>query len=834
MSDPQVTLTIDGLRVTVPAGTLIVDAAKKAGIDIPVFCYHPKLEPVGMCRMCLVEIGRARRDRGTGQPVRGDDGEPVIDFSPKLETACTTAVGEGWVVRGLSEKAKAGRKEIVEFLLTSHPLDCPICDKGGECPLQNLTMAHGPGKSRFLHDEKARLAKHVPLGDLIVLDRERCIQCGRCVRFQEEIVGEPVIGFSQRGRGLEITTFSEPGFDSIFSGNTSDICPVGALTTTDFRFEARPWELRAAASICPHCPVGCNLTLNTRRQPDRGGQITVQRVMPRQNEMVNEIWICDKGRFAHHYAASPERLRRPMVRKSNALVEATWEEALARAAQGLRAAGGKVVGIAGGRASNEDLFNFRRLLEGVGGRAVLDEWMAGGDHAQKLGAGSKADLGSYGAGDAILVVAADLHEEAPIWWLRVRQAARRGAKIVVASALPTSLDPVANEIVRFPAGDAALAVLNVVHALTGDSTVEASAEPYEHAAAALRGAEDVLIFFGREGLDAAGSSALAGECATLLASLGCAGRARSGLIPVWPRSNTQGAWDMGLRPPSTGLKEALSDAKAAYVMAADPLRDDPGLAEALSGVDFLIVQELFLTDTARRAEVVFPAQAFTEREGSLTTGDRRVQRFYPSVPPMPEARADWRILAEVGNALGLALPGSSPAAVMLEIAASVPDYRGASYGELARVEAQWPIVGGDDLYYGGTAYRNEQGLGVKLVPAAERGEDFSLESHDLPVARERAPLMLLPVARLYDAGTTVGASEILRAHLEQASVALNPEDASRLGIGDREAVEVRWDGRVRRVNARVRASVPPGLAIVPRSMSLELRGVRPVEVRRAE
>jgi NADH-quinone oxidoreductase subunit G len=366
----------------VPAGTLIVDAAKRAGIDIPVFCYHPKLEPVGMCRMCLVEIGRPRRDRSTGEVVRGDDGQAVIDFSPKLETACTTPVGEGWEVR-VSEAVRAGRREILEFLLTSHPLDCPICDKGGECPLQNLTLAHGPGKSRFLYEDKAHLAKRVPLGDLIVLDRERCIQCGRCVRFQEEIVGEPVIGFSERGRQLEIATFSNPGFDSIFSGNTADICPVGALTTTDFRFEARPWELRASASICPHCPVGCNLTLNTRRQPDSGGRITVQRVMPRQNEAVNEIWICDKGRFAHHYAASPARIRRPLVRRGEALVETTWEDALARAAEGLRAAGGQVVGIAGGRASNEDLFNFRGLIEGLGGRAVLDEGMAGGDLAQR-------------------------------------------------------------------------------------------------------------------------------------------------------------------------------------------------------------------------------------------------------------------------------------------------------------------------------------------------------------------------------------------------------------------------------------------------------------------
>jgi NADH-quinone oxidoreductase subunit G len=324
MSESLVTLTIDNREVTVPKGTLIIDAAKMVGIEIPVFCYHPKLEPVGMCRMCLVEIGRPAWDRAKNEPILDQDGKPVINFGPNLETSCTTPVGEGWVVRVNSERAIKERRQVVEFLLTSHPLDCPICDKGGECPLQNLTMAHGPGKSRFLFDEKIRLDKHVPLGDLIFLDRERCIQCARCTRFQERLVGEPVIGFTERGRKLEIVTFSTPGFDSYFSGNTTDICPVGALTTADFRFGARPWELNAAASICPHCPVGCNLTLNTRREARAGGLEVIKRVMPRQNEAVNEIWICDKGRFAHHFAASPKRLRRPLVRVKGELKEVDW------------------------------------------------------------------------------------------------------------------------------------------------------------------------------------------------------------------------------------------------------------------------------------------------------------------------------------------------------------------------------------------------------------------------------------------------------------------------------------------------------------------------------
>src|SRR3990172_6719821 len=284
-----VSLTIDGKQVTVTEGTLIVNAAKKAGVDIPVFCYHPKMEPVGMCRVCLVEVGRPVVDRASGETPREPDGSPKIQYFPKLETACTTPVSEGMVVVGTSQNAKAGREDILEFLLTSHPLDCPICDKGGECPLQNLTMGYGPGTSRYLYAEKKHLAKNVPLGELIYLDRERCIQCARCVRFPSEVVDDPVIGFHQRGRSLEIVTFSEPGFDSHFSGNTTDICPVGALTTADFRFGARPWEMNSAASICSQCPVGCNIVFNVRREAKADGQVVVKRVMPRQNEAVNEI-----------------------------------------------------------------------------------------------------------------------------------------------------------------------------------------------------------------------------------------------------------------------------------------------------------------------------------------------------------------------------------------------------------------------------------------------------------------------------------------------------------------------------------------------------------------
>ncbi|HLF27101.1 MAG TPA: 2Fe-2S iron-sulfur cluster-binding protein, partial [Anaerolineae bacterium] len=363
-----INLFIDDTPVAVPKGTMVVDAAKKIGTDVPVFCYHPKLDPVGMCRMCLVEIGRPKIDPQTKQPVLGADGQPEIAWGPKLETGCTTPVSAGMRVRTSSERVKAAQKDVLEFLLTSHPLDCPICDKGGECPLQNLTLGYGPGVSRFDYAHKQHLDKHFPLGALITLDKERCIQCARCIRFQEEIADDHVLGFNERGRTLEIATFSDPPFYSKFSGNTTDICPVGALTTTDFRFRARPWEMINLPSICPHCPVGCNLTLGTRRSKQSGGHWEILRVMPRQNEAVNEIWICDKGRFAYHYTEAQGRLRQPLIRKDDKLAPASWNEALAMVAEKFKAAGEGLVTVSGGRLSNEDLFNLKQLAEHQSGR----------------------------------------------------------------------------------------------------------------------------------------------------------------------------------------------------------------------------------------------------------------------------------------------------------------------------------------------------------------------------------------------------------------------------------------------------------------------------------
>ncbi len=804
----QVTLTIDGKQVTVPDGTLVADAAKLAGVDIPVFCHHPKLEPVGMCRMCLVEIGRPMFDRATGQIVM-ENGQPKIQFMPKLETACTNPVSEGMVVLTQTAKAKEGQKGTVEFLLTSHPLDCPICDKGGECPLQNLTMEHGPGKSRFIYDEKLHLDKQVPLGELIWLDRERCIQCARCIRFQDEIAGEAVLGFDERGRNTQIVSLSDPGFDSVFSGNTTDICPVGALTTADFRFGARPWELKAQASICTQCPVGCNTTLNTRREARAGGDIVIKRVMPRQNEEVNEIWLCDKGRFAHHYTESKKRLTKPQIRKDEKLARASWDAAAKLAAENFSASKKDFVILASGRLANEDLFNLKSLADHAGGRAILYSDMGGGDLTALVGVGAGTNLGKLGEGDAILVMASDLYEEAPIWYLRVKQAADRGATLIVANPRETKLDKFAKFSIRYSYGDEVKAV---------NDFGKKSKISDEFAKA-----KNAIVFFGSEGLGLNGTSAVASACADLLKETGHIGRASNGLIGVWQRANDQGAWEVGLQP-EEDLAKALKG-KAVYIVGADPVGDDPKLAKALEGAEFVAVQDILETATTEIADVVLPAQAFSEREGTFTSGERRVQRFYAAVPPTGDSKPDFVITSMIAKQMNIVLEGTSVSVVFDILANSIEAFTDLSYAKLAEVRPQWPIVGRGDVYYGGTTYENKHGLGVQLVPAAQVGGTVRIPKvkKEAVLRPKEKELLAVPVNKLYDRGVTVSPAELLDERIGEATVSLHPEAAERLGVEAGTRVKISFDGVSGEAVVKIDDTISAGVALVPRSMGIAIK-----------
>jgi NADH-quinone oxidoreductase subunit G len=804
----QVTITIDGKQALVPDGSLLVDAAKIAGVDIPVFCHHPKLEPAGMCRMCLVEIGRPMVDRATNQVVM-ENGQPKIQFMPKLETACTNRVSEGMVVLTQSEKAKAGQRGTVEFLLTSHPLDCPICDKGGECPLQNLTMAHGPGKSRFIYDEKQHLAKQVPLGELIYLDRERCIQCARCIRFQDEVAGEAVLAFDERGRTTQIISISDPGFDSVFSGNTTDICPVGALTTTDFRFAARPWELQAQASVCTQCPVGCNTTLNTRREAKAGGDVVVKRVMPRQNEEVNEIWLCDKGRFGYHYTESKKRLSKPMIRKDDKLARATWDAATKLAAENFVADKKNFVVLASGRLANEDLFNLKSLVDHAGGTALMYSDMGGGELTQLVGVGAGTNIGHMGKGDAIMVVASDLYEEAPIWWLRVKQAADRGATLIVVNPRATKLDKFAKFTVRYEYGEE-------VKAITDFSKKTKISDEFTKA-------RNAIVFFGSEGLSVNGTSALASTCASLLQDTGHVGRANNGLIGVWQRANDQGAFEIGFQP-EADLEKALKG-KSVYIVGADPVGDSPALAKALKSAKFIAVQDVLDTATTEIADVVFPAQAYTEREGTYVSGERRVQRFYPAVPVTGDSKPDFAITAMVAKQMGVILEGSAASVVFDILSHSVDAFAELNYGRLAETHVQWPIVGRGDLYYGGTTYENIGGLGVQLIPTAQTAGTVRIPKvRKEAVLRPREKeLLAVPVNKLYDLGVTmIFSAELLAKRIGIAAIRMESATAKKLGVEDGQQVNLGFEGGGGEAFVKIDDSVEAGVVLVPRSMGLAI------------
>jgi len=937
-SDPKlVTITIDGRPLEVPAGLGIVDAANRAGVEIPIFCHHPSLEPVGMCRMCLVEVGMPKVDRATGEVVRDEAGEPVIQFMPKLQAGCTTRAAAGMAVRTATPEVADARRSVLEFLLTSHPLDCPVCDKGGECPLQNLTMRYGPGQSRFTWGEKFHFEKPVPVGPLIVLDRERCVLCARCIRFQDEIAADGVLGFENRGRGMEIVSFSDPPFDSYFSGNTTDICPVGALTTRDFRFQARAWEVVGKPSVCAHCPVGCNTMIDTRFV----GQ--VERVMPRRNDAVNEIWICDKGRFAHHFAAAPERLGMPLVRRDGRLVEASWDEALGEVADRLKAirdahGPGAIGGIAGDSVPNEDLYLFGRFLRAIIGTNHVDHrpGIVRDDILARAGAGAGTRLADLGAGTAVVVAGLDVEEEAPVLFLNLFKAIRSGAKVVVLGGRPQKLDPHAEAALRWRYGaeDSLLAALlrGVMEAkgatggggaseaegspggggasewnsrlgafgrasayadgsdagASGGSDVSVTeredekraaawselwaavadhtpdrlagvhpvhAETLDAAVAAIAGAASVLVLYGRE----AAELGLVPALAALATVAGRPGAAGSGLVAVGPHANSQGAADMGLLPgwlpgyrsvADAAAREALGavwpapppeapgmDAaamlaggvRALYVVGTDPAGDDPRAAAALEGMDLVVVHELFLTETAKRAHVVLPAQSVPERPGTFTNMLRRVQRFYAAVKPVGRARMDWKILRDLGQRMGVPEPFASPDDVMDEIARAVPQYAGLTYDTLGASPPPAPtdmllpfapLTEARKVSYAGTAYENEYGEGL-VWPVPEGGAaglDWRPREPASPAGGDGA-LRLIPTRALYDAGTMLAPTNLLRPLIPPPHVVLSPFDAAARGIADGALVRLTTAHGSAETVARVRDGVTPGTVLAPEGLA---------------
>ncbi|MBA3865121.1 MAG: (2Fe-2S)-binding protein, partial [Solirubrobacterales bacterium] len=423
----QIALTIDGREVSAVEGEMLHDAARKGDVEIPVFCYEPKLgEPVGACRMCLVEI----------------------EGIPKLQTSCSTPVREGMVVHTRTEQVKQAQSAVVEFLLVNHPLDCPVCDKGGECPLQDITQGWGPGKSRVI-DEKRHFQKPIELSPLVAIDRERCILCYRCVRFSQEVSEDAELQLLDRGDRTFVGTFDDRPYVAPFHGNITELCPVGALTSYTYRFRARPWDIEQAGSVCTLCPSQCNVSFTVRDEK-------VKRVLGRDNAEVDDGWLCDRGRYGFEMFGDEKRVDGPRLKGGAA---ADWETAIAKAAEGLRAAGaGKVAAIVGD-ASNEEALMVQGLLREALGSPHVDSRPSRGAGREAIVRLAQPDISAQvrdiDNAEVILVLGTDPLHSSPIFDLRIRKAIRRnGARLAVVTERPTALDGGAEAIARFAPGQA--------------------------------------------------------------------------------------------------------------------------------------------------------------------------------------------------------------------------------------------------------------------------------------------------------------------------------------------------------------------------------------------
>lgn len=672
--DDLVTITVDGQEIRAAKGTLLWEACKARGIDIPIFCYHTKLGPVGACRTCLVEV-------------EGMTKGPI--------TACSTPITDGMVVRTRSPLAQKAQRGIFEFLLANHPLDCPICDRGGECPLQDQTFAYGPGTSRYI-EPKRHHVKPITLGPTIALDRERCVLCWRCVRFCSEVAEDKSIILLSRGDHSMVGTFQDEPYVSNFSGNVVELCPVGALTARKQRFNFRPWELQNRPSICPHCPMGCNINMSVRKNDE------VIRFLSRDNPDVDDSWLCDRGRFGFEFINSPERLASPLIRRGDGFEEVSWHEAFAFIAARVQPIleeeqGADVVaGIASPRLSNEDLFTFKRFMTGVIGSAHVDHYprpdvALTAPQAQAMArlSAAVAPISGLDRATTIVLLGADPSRREPVMELRIRLAVNRhGAKLVVLNPEETSLDAKANASLRYePSAIAAFArslAAAVGAEVPTDDAVGRIASTY------LQSGPIVVLYDDTfEGVTDKGDALAAID--ELVAAL--SGRAEVGVIPLLDDCNSMGARDLGLTPAGpSGFEWGVpeidrllapgNDVRVAFVLGANLARDVPGAAEALRNLDFLVVSELMLTETARLADVILPAASFAEKRGTFTNTERRVQALHDNVPSPGIARADWDILTDLSQYFANPLDYAMPEDVWNDIRRTVPVYAGVSYAEV--------------------------------------------------------------------------------------------------------------------------------------------------------
>ena len=807
-----VTFSIDGKDVTVPKGTLIIRAAEQLGIMIPRFCDHPLLDPVGACRQCVVDVEGQRK--------------PLM--------ACTSEAMDGWEVKThlTSDVAEKAQRGTLEFLLVNHPLDCPMCDKGGECPLQDQALEHGSNESRFV-DQKRRYDKPVAVSPLVLLDRERCVLCARCTRFSEQISGDPFIELFERGALEQVAIYEDEPYESYFSGNVIQICPVGALTSADYRFKARPFDTRSSKSICNHCSAGCNLTIQSRR-----GEIS--RTLARTNMAVNEAWTCDKGRFGFSYLTAPSRLATPMLREGGELAEATWAKALmavrTAVSEAQEAGAGRVAVLAGGRLADEDAYAVSKYARTVLQTDDVDfrtDVQADGREAEltALAGRTSATYADIEHAPVILTVGLDPEEEAGVLFLRIRKAWRNHrAKLVPVGPRAGSLAPYAWRRLATLPGQEATALAAIAREVGLARFAQHAADSGWHsghladvvssikAGGNSDGPAAVLLVGERAG---AGALTIAGQIADHVGAkvawvpgrAGSRGALDAGLVAgalpgarrlddAGDRDAVQAEWGELPDAPGRTFGQILADAAAGkidvlHLVGVDLLADAPDrkvAEQALKKVKTVIAQDLSHTDTVGMADIVLPATAVPERRGTLTNFEGRTQSFAPAVEAPKLAQDDWEIVVKLAAVLGK------------DLGFSDLDQLRAERSRLgARAEAHaWPEAA------------------ATSAPDADGG------------------LVAFSHRMLLDRGVmTEGADELL-ATSRDPFVAINDVDAERLGITDGDPVVVSANGASLELVAQVEYDVVPGVVFVPRNSTDtganllgDLSGLVPVEVRAA-
>ena len=629
----MVEIQLDGKKVEVPEGSMVMHAAEKAGTMIPHFCYHKKLSIAANCRMCLVDVEKA----------------------PKPMPACATPVTQGMIVRTKSDKAIKAQQSVMEFLLINHPLDCPICDQGGECQLQDMAVGYGKGASRY--EEEKRVVFHKEVGPLISMEEmSRCIQCTRCVRFGQEIAGQMELGMVNRGEHSEITTFVNGTVDSELSGNMIDICPVGALTSKPFRYSARTWELSRRKSVSPHDSTGANLIVQVKNHK-------VLRVVPLENEAVNECWIADRDRFSYEALNSDARLTQPMVKQGGQWKSVDWTVALEYVANGLKNIksqhGAASIGaLASATSTSEELFLLGQLVRGLGSQNI-DHRLRQSDFRVDVGAVRWLGLpiAELSSVDRALVIGSFLRKDHPLFAQRLRQAARHGAQImrIGAQAEDWAL-PVGAEIVAAPSQW--LSVLIEVAAAVATAkgvTAPLAVQPGEQAQAIAE-----ALLSGSKGAVLLGQAASAHPQAAELLSIANWIAAQTGASCgfLGDAGNSVGAQLVGALPGQGGLNaaEMLAKPLKAYLLFnTEPVLDAANAAQAakaLAAAEMVVAFSPFQANV-EFADVILPIAPFTETGGSFVNAEGRVQSFHGVVRPLGETRPGWKVLRVLGNLLGL-------------------------------------------------------------------------------------------------------------------------------------------------------------------------------------